>query len=144
MMRYLILGLLGALATGCIFVSTTKDCRTPPPQVVYVPVPAGATTQAAVCADLKARLDAAASITSLSERDEAMAKISQQAADLGDVAVTKRALASITSLSSRDSACEVAAMLLAQRGCRAEAIELARTMTSLSQRDRTLARLAGQ
>lgn len=142
--RYLLLGLLGITASGCIFVSSTKEYKTPPPQVVYVPVPAGATTQTAVSADLQARLDAVGSIVSFSERDSALAGIARMAADCGDVAMTRQALAGMTSFSARDNACEAAALTLAQRGHRAEAIELARTMTSFNHRDKTLAQLARQ
>lgn len=145
MKRYLAIGMVAVVSAGCIVISSNKGYHPPappPPQVVYMHVPAGATTQQIVSADLKARIDAAGHIVSFTERDAVLSDVARSAAGWGDVEMTKAALAGITQFTKRDDACEAACLALAQRGCRAEAIGIAQTMTQFPQRDRTLRKLA--
>ena len=92
--------------------------------------------------DLKARLEAASSITSFTEQDKALAAIARDAAKAGEAALAKQALAKMTSFTARDQVALEAARELVKAGRRAEAIEIAKTITSFTQRDAALKELA--
>ncbi|HEX7576551.1 MAG TPA: LysM peptidoglycan-binding domain-containing protein, partial [Verrucomicrobiae bacterium] len=92
--------------------------------------------------DLKARLEAASSITSFTEQDKALAAIARDAAKAGEAALAKLALAKMTAFTARDQAALEAARELVKAGRRAEAIEIAKTITSFTQRDAALKELA--
>jgi hypothetical protein len=93
-------------------------------------------------ADLKARLEAASSITSFTEQDKALAAIVRDAAKAGEAALAKQALAKMTSFTAQDQAALEAARALAKAGHRTDAIDIARSMTSFTQRDAALKELA--
>ena len=93
-------------------------------------------------ADLKARLDAASSITSFTEQDKALAAIVRDAAKAGEAAVAKQALAKMTSFTAQDQAALEAARELVKAGRRTDAIDIARSMTSFTLRDAALKELA--
>ena len=89
-----------------------------------------------------ARLKAAMAISSISERDEALAKVAAAAAAQGDADVTTRAVNAIIDVTLHDRAAGDCSMALAKAGKTAAATELARTIRTQSQRDATLAHIA--
>ena len=93
-------------------------------------------------ADLKARLEAASSITSFTEQDKALAAIVRDAAKAGEAALVKQALAKMTSFTAQDQAALEAARELVKAGRRTDAIDIARSMTSFTQRDAALKEIA--
>jgi LysM repeat protein len=93
-------------------------------------------------ADLKARLEAASSITSFTEQDKALAAIVRDAAKAGEAALAKQALAKMTSFTAQDQTALEAARALAKAGRRTDAIDIARSMTSFTLRDAALKELA--
>ncbi|MCU0787796.1 MAG: hypothetical protein MUC91_06335 [Verrucomicrobia bacterium] len=92
--------------------------------------------------ELAARYEAAKVISSVTQRDAALAKLAREAAVAGEVALTKKALADIISFNFRDGAATHAARALARRGMRTEALEVARTISSFTNRDAVLGELA--
>ena len=93
-------------------------------------------------ADLKARLEAASSITSFTEQDKALAAIARDAAKAGEAALAKQALAKMTAFTAQDQAALEAARELVKAGRRTDAIDIARSITSFTQRDAALKELA--
>ena len=133
------LAMLGVLLTGCITRRTVvyRDVH----HVHHVSV-AEVAPSPELAADLKARLRAADSIISFTQRDRALAPIARDAARAGETALAKQALAKMTSFTSRDRAASEAARELAKTGHRTDAIDIARTITSFTQRDAALKELA--
>jgi hypothetical protein len=103
----------------------------------YFPAPVVSPT-----ADLKARLEAASSITSFTEQDKALAAIVRDAAKAGEAALARQALAKMTSFTAQDQAALEAARELVKAGRRTDAIDIARSMTSFTLRDAALKELA--
>lgn len=105
----------------------------------------GAATPAAAPTSMStnaARLKAAMAISSLSERDEALAKLAADAAAQGDADVTAKAVEGIIDVTLHDKAAGDCALSLAKAGKTAAATELARAIRTQSQRDATLAHIA--
>jgi len=89
-----------------------------------------------------ARLKAAMAISSLSERDEALAKLAADAAAQGDTDVTAKAVEGVVDVTFHDKTATGCALALAKAGKTASATDLARTIRSQTQRDATLAQIA--
>jgi hypothetical protein len=89
-----------------------------------------------------ARLKAAMAISSLSERDDALAKLAADAAAQGDTDVTAKAVEGVIDVTLHDKAASDCALALAKAGKTASATDLARTIRTQSQRDATLAQIA--
>lgn len=93
-------------------------------------------------ATLTARLDAAQSIMSASERETAFAGLAVDAARWGDTAIVKKAIANLNMATIREETMYRASLLLAQAGEGAEAVAMAKDLTSSSRREKALARIA--
>ena len=131
-MRHVLLALLlpVALARGCDCSHNSAVTNAPPPAM-----PTSTSTHAA-------RLKAAMAISSLGERDEALAKVAADAAAQGDADVTAKAVEPIIDVTLHDKAAGSCAMTLAKAGKTASANDLARSIRTQSQRDATLAQIA--
>jgi hypothetical protein len=92
--------------------------------------------------NLAARLEAAAMISSTTEKDRAMAALAQDAAGAGDVEIVKNSLRQIGGHEARDAAAHESVRRLAQHGRRKQAVEVARTISSMDIRDKALSELA--
>ncbi len=91
---------------------------------------------------LSERLEAASSITDVTEKDKPLAAVATDAAKAGEVVLAKQALAEMYYIAERDAATHDAAMLLQKRGMRKQAIEIAKGITDYTTRNQTLAELA--
>jgi len=91
---------------------------------------------------LSERLEAASSITDVSEKDQPLAAVAIDAARAGEVEIAKRALAQMFDLTERDTATHNTALMLVKRGFRKEAIGMAKGITEDSTRNQTLSELA--
>jgi serine/threonine protein kinase/LysM repeat protein len=92
--------------------------------------------------DYKARIAAAAGITSFRARDEVLAAIAQDAARAGNYEDTRAAVSKMTAFPARDDAISASARLLAAAGRRADALELAKLVTAFPTRDALISELA--
>jgi len=92
--------------------------------------------------ELSARLDAAAMIGSLTEKDKALAQVATDAARAGEAEIVSVAVTQIGALSYRDQASLDAVRLLARRGLRKEAIRITQMISSTTTRDLALSELA--
>lgn len=95
-----------------------------------------------VSTDLDARIDAAKSITSFSDKDEALSVIAVDAAQQCDVHHAVKALSLMTSFSDRDAAAEKCADIFLAQHLIPEARKVANQMTSFSDKDRVLSKIA--
>lgn len=92
--------------------------------------------------DLVDRIEAAGSISSVSQRSHAFARLAGEAASFGDVELVKQSLREIGDVSTRDQAALDSARLLAHGQHRRQAIEVAKSIISSELRDTALAELA--
>jgi hypothetical protein len=131
-MRHLLLAMLlpVALARGC-------QCGGDSAHTDTAPAPAPTSMSAN-----SARLKAAMAISSISERDEALAKLAADASAQGDADVTAKAVEGVIDVTLHDKAAGDSALALAKAGKTSPATDVARTIRSQSQRDATLAHIA--
>ena len=92
--------------------------------------------------NLAARLEAATMISSMMEKDRAMATLAKDAARAGEINIVKNSLRQIGGNETRDAAAHESVRLLAQHGHRKQAVEVARTISSMEIRDKALSELA--
>jgi predicted Ser/Thr protein kinase len=92
--------------------------------------------------DFAARLEAAATISGNSERDDAVGQVARDAAKAGQAEIAKKAVGQMFGNATRDEAAHDAAVLLAKAGNRKAAIEIARGIFGNAARDQTLSELA--
>jgi hypothetical protein len=139
------LGALAILLSALFIGGCARDDRQ---RTVAVPAPAAATLPPAPpsapisAADLKARYQAALSITSPTERDIALAQVAQLAARSDDVTTARSALDAMAGATVHDDAVDSVAVTLATRGRRDQATAIAQSMVSSTRRDATLAKLS--
>ena len=93
-------------------------------------------------ADFAARLEAAETIQSVSEHDNALADLAKDAAKAGDGSITKNAIDGIHTSNLHDTAAAEASVLLARGGKSADALAVAKSIRQSSLRDKTLATIA--
>jgi predicted Ser/Thr protein kinase len=91
---------------------------------------------------LKERLDAASSMSDLTERDKPLTALVTDAAQAGNLVVVREALGQMTDQTARDEVTHEAAGILAKHGQRKQAIELAKGISDDSIRNQALAELA--
>ena len=91
---------------------------------------------------LSERLEAASSISDVSQKDTPLATVATDAAKAGEVLLAKRALAEMYYPNDRDTATQDAVRILAKGGFRMQAIEMAKGITDYTMRNETLAELA--
>ena len=91
---------------------------------------------------LSERLEAASSITDVTEKDKPLTAVAIDAAKTGEVSIAKRALDQIYIQEHADTATHDTAMILAKDGLRMQAIEMAKGITDYTTRNQTLAELA--
>ncbi|HUD83796.1 MAG TPA: hypothetical protein VMQ67_09850, partial [Candidatus Saccharimonadales bacterium] len=91
---------------------------------------------------LNERLDAASSMSDLTERDKPLAAVATDAARAGEVEIANKALGQLSDQSTRDEVTHEAASLLAKRGLRKQAIEMAKGINDDTIRNQALAELA--
>ena len=91
---------------------------------------------------LVGRLNAALSVTSSSQRDDALKSVAEDAADAGAADIVKRAVGGITSSNNRDDAAYTCAIKLADRGDTQAASDVAKMITSSSKQNDALAKIA--
>lgn len=131
--------LLLAAVLCCVAFPGCKRPQTTGPAAV--PATALAVT-AGTNSAFQARLLAAKQIASLTDRDEAFSKLTEDAATAGSVPVVMQAVQGIASLEARDKAAAAAALTLGKAGNVAAAVQTAKLIASLNLRDDTLKRLA--
>jgi hypothetical protein len=113
-------------------------CNRQPPNL-----PAGSEASARTnAASLAERLNAATQISSLSARDDALARVAVDAAKAKQTTVTKAAVQGIGTVSIKDRIAEECALALTKAGETAAARETAAFISSLTVRDRTLGAIA--
>jgi hypothetical protein len=96
----------------------------------------------AVSEDLAGRLEAAANISGLSERDAALTNLAQDAAKSGEAELVRKILQQIRGNEERDQAALESVRVLASLGMRRQAVEIAKSISGVSTRDQALSELA--
>jgi predicted Ser/Thr protein kinase len=93
-------------------------------------------------AALSLRLEAAATMSNIVEKDRSLALVSTDAASAGEAKLVQTSLGQISTIRTRDEAAHQSALLLAQRGLRKSALEIAGSMSNQTDRDRAMGELA--
>jgi predicted Ser/Thr protein kinase len=91
---------------------------------------------------LAERLEAASTISSGTERDDALAWVARDAAKAGEFETVKSALQTMINITTRDEVARESALLLGRRGLGKQAIEIARGISNITTRDEALSELA--
>ena len=92
--------------------------------------------------DLEGRLEAAANISGVTERDAALANLARDAAKSGEANLVSQILPQISGNAERDQAALDSVRQLAKLGLRRQAVEIAKSIAGSTTRDQALSELA--
>ncbi len=91
---------------------------------------------------LKGRLAAAATLTNMSQKEDALSAIALDAADAGEGDICKKALEGMSNVSKKNDAAYDAALKLSERGKTPAAVEVAKLITNISKQNDVLSKIA--
>ncbi len=127
------------LVSVFMLVGCSVRVESPPPHRPCPPVPEHSRE---VKSDLDARIAAAKTISSFTERDRALSVIAVDAAYECDIYHSVRALSMISSFTKRDSTAEKCADVFLEMRMHKEAHKVAEQVSSFTTRDRILSKIA--